>query len=415
MPSFRTSEPETGISYTIQPMTKHLYYTDSYLKEFSATVLSERQAGSSPAVVLDQTAFYPESGGQPHDTGLLGEARVLKVMEEDSGEILHILDRPVPSGPVTGRIDWTRRFDHMQQHTGQHILSQAFLAVAQAPTVSFHLGQEVSTIDIEIAQPSSVQMEQAQMLATGIVFENRPVNILTTDRESLSSLGVRKESMREGEIRVIEVEGFDRSPCGGTHVHSTGEIGIISILGFERYKGGTRVEFVAGGRALKAFHKEHELLKRLGRIHSATLDLIPELTERLMQEKTELSKENANLRDQLLDMEAAVLLQNAETGPHVALVRKSFSGRSLESVKNLAQKLTSRPRTVAIFAISDACQIVIARSRELPGSCHEAVKRATSELGGKGGGRPELAQAGGFPPERLEQWIQVVEEYFRTV
>ena len=415
MQSFGTREPEAGISYTVQPMTKHLYYTDSYLKEFSGRILSEHQAGSNPAVVLDQTAFYPESGGQPSDTGSLAEARVLKVIEEESGEILHVLDRPIPAGPLTGRIDWARRFDHMQQHTGQHILSQAFLAVAQAPTVSFHLGQELSTIDIEIAQPSAAQMEQAQTLATRIVFENHPVHILTADRESLSSLGVRKESRREGEIRVVEVEGFDRSPCGGTHVRSTGEIGMIFILGFERYKGGTRVEFVAGGRALKAFHKEHELLTRLGRIHSATLDSIPELTERLIQEKTDLSREIVNLRDQLLDMEAAELLQNAATGPYGVMVRKSFSGRSLEGAKHLAQKLTARPGTVAILGISDACQIVVARSRELSGSCHEAVKRATIELGGKGGGRPELAQAGGIPSEHLEQWIQAVEDYFGTV
>ena len=169
-------------------MTKRLYYTDSYLKEFSATVLHQLQIEKGPAVILDQTAFYPESGGQLCDTGFLGEVRVLKVVENDAGDVLHILEKEIPAGQVIGRINWEQRFDHMQQHTAQHILSQAFLAVAQAQTLSFHMGQESSTIDIGMAQPSATLMEEAQTRASGIVFENRPVRILTTDRESLHLL-----------------------------------------------------------------------------------------------------------------------------------------------------------------------------------------------------------------------------------
>jgi alanyl-tRNA synthetase len=277
------------------------------------------------------------------------------------------------------------------------------------------MGQETSTIDLDLAQPSAGQMDEAQTLATGIAFQNRPVHILITDRESLSALGVRKESQREGEIRIIDVEGFDRSPCGGTHVRNTGEIGLICILGFERYKGGTRVEFVAGGRALQAFRKDHELLKRLSRLYSTAPDGLPEIAEKLQQERMALARENENLRAQLLELEAMELTQNAAKTAYGSVVRRTYTGRSMDSIKALAQKVTARPGMLAILAIADSCQIVVARSKDLHGSCNDAVKRASSELGGKGGGRPELAQAGSFQLDSLDPWLQALESYFSTV
>jgi alanyl-tRNA synthetase len=210
------------------------------------------------------------------------------------------------------------------------------------------------------------------------------------------------------------VEGFDRSPCGGTHVRNTGEIGLICILGFERYKGGTRVEFVAGNRALRSFQRDHALLKKLSRLYSAVPDAIPELTEKLLQERISLSREIENLRDQVLDVEAKELIERSEQTSYAATVRKVYNARSLESVKMLAQKVVARPGTLAILAISDALQVVVARSKDLPGSCNDAVKRAASEFGGKGGGRPELAQAGGVPADSLDSWMLALENYFLT-
>lgn len=385
---------------------------DSYLKDFSATVLDIRQIDKNPAAILDQTAFYPESGGQPCDTGMLQEAHVLNVMEDDVGTILHILDRDIATGSASGQINWPRRFDHMQQHTGQHVLSQAFLHIAGAATMSFHMGMELSTIDIDLAQPSVSQMEEVQQLATNIVFENRPVRILTTDRESLNALGVRKESQRTGEIRVIDIEGFDRSACGGTHVRHTGEIGIIFISGFERYKGGTRVEFAAGGRALKILNKDHELLKTLARLYSAIPEDLPALTEKLFQERSSRDRENELLRDHLLEMEAEGLLQTADKTERGTMVFRTYSERKLDAIKTLAQKLTANPGVIAILGMPDTCQIVVARSRDLPGNCGEAIKKTASELGGKGGGRPELAQAGGFAADTFERWMKALREYF---
>ncbi len=393
-------------------MTKRLYYADSYLKEFPATVLDCRRINGIPAAVLDQTAFYPESGGQPSDTGILQDVRVMNVLEDGTGTILHILDHDIAPGPAIGRIDWTRRFDHMQQHTGQHILSQAFLHVAQAPTVSFHMGAEISTIDIDLAQPSASLMEDAQNLATNIVFENHSVHILTTDRDNLGSLGVRKESQRAGEIRVIDVEGFDRSPCGGTHVRYTGEIGLVFITGYERYKGGTRVEFAAGGRALKVLNSDHSLLKNLARLHSAIPDDLPALTEKLFQERASQARENELLREKLLEIEAERLIQSAGKNECGIMVCRSFTDRKLDAVKILAQKLTAGPGVIAILGIPDACQIVVARSRDLAENCGEAIKKTAAELGGKGGGRPELAQAGGFSADSFEPWMKALQKYF---
>ncbi len=397
-------------------MTLRLYYHDPYLREFSAVVLAERQHGDKPAVTLDRTIFYPTSGGQPHDTGFLGQARILDVQEEEgTGAILHILDSPIPLGPVAGRIDWDRRFDHMQQHTGQHILSQAFVRVAQAPTVSFHLGEETSTIDLELPQPTSSLMRDAEDLASQIVFEDRPVHVLTADREALRTLGVRKESQREGDIRVIDVEGFDRSPCGGTHVRRSGEIGIIAILGFERYKGGTRAEFACGGRALRTFRRDHEVLKELARLHSAHPYETPRLTEKLLQERAALTRETAKLRDQAQDWEALELLSRADKLGEAALVCRSFSGRTIESLKVLAQKITARSPSVAILGqVQDAAQLVVARSSNLPGDCGAAVKEAAARLGGRGGGRPDIAQAGGIAAGALQSWFDALQEHFRA-
>lgn len=395
-------------------MTSRLYYGDSYLTEFSGVVLEQRKLGDKIGVLLDKTAFYPTSGGQPHDTGMLGSVHVLEVEEDATGSILHMVDAPVMPGPVSGRIDWERRFDHMQQHTGQHILSQAFIRTAGAATVSFHLGKETSTIDIELSQPTTPLMAKAENLASRVVFEDRPVTVLTVNRQDLGTLGIRKESSREGEIRVIDVEGFDRSACGGTHVRRAGEIGMIAILGYERYKGGTRVEFVCGWRSLRIFRAGNELLKELGNQYSSHPAELPRLTNKLIQERATLSRENARLEDQILDLEAQELLNRADKTHRAIIVCASFPGRSLESIKLLAQKVAVRPRAIAILAAAqEMAQVVVARNSEAAGDCGAAIKHAASCLGGKGGGKAEIAQAGGIAAAALDSWMQELEAYFR--
>ncbi len=397
-------------------MTIRLYYEDSYLREFSAVVLAASDRDGQPVVVLDRTAFYAASGGQPHDTGTLGTARVLEVEETGSGEILHVLDSPLFPGPVSGHVDWARRFDHMQQHTGQHILSQAFIQAAQAPTVSFHLGQEASTVDLDLPKPTQAVMQAAELLATGVVFEDRPVQVLKVDRARLSDLGVRKETQREGEIRIIDVEGFDRSPCGGTHVRRTGEIGMIVVLGWERYKGGTRVEFLCGGRVWKYFHVGHDILRELGRVFSSHASELPKLADRLQQDRSALARENTRLQERILEMEAQELLDRADMISGVKIIRHIYTDRDLDTVKVLAHKITDLAKAVAVLGLAqEPAQVAVAKSREIPGDCGQAIKEVAANSGGRGGGRPEMAQAGGIALANLEPWMQAVEAYFRRL
>jgi alanyl-tRNA synthetase len=395
-------------------MTERLYYSDSYLLEFTATVLEQEARGDKLVVALDRTAFYPVSGGQPCDTGTLGTAHVLEVEETASGSVLHVLDAPVPQGHVTGRVDRERRFDHMQQHSGQHVLSQAFLKTAGAGTASFHLGRETSTIDIEIARPSPEQIRAAETLATQTVFEDRPVTVINACREDLSSLGLRKESQRQGEVRVIDVEGFDRSPCGGTHVRRTGEIGLIAVLSWEHYKGMTRIEFVCGVRALKALRQARGLLDELSSQFSAhPLDL-PRLAAKLLDERSQLQRENLRLAEGMLEIEALELLASADKSIRPIIVCRSYDRRDLESLKILVRKLTAGDGVVAMLGtLHDSAQIVVAKSADVPGDCGLAVRQAVAALGGKGGGKADMAQAGGVPGEQLSAWSAVIASHFR--
>ncbi len=396
-------------------MTRRLYYEDSYVTEFDASVVDRLNVNGKPTVVLDQTAFYPTSGGQPCDTGHLGGAKVQSAEEDSPGRILHILDAPPSLDQVHGTIDWVRRFDHMQQHTGQHILSQAFLTVARAATLSFHLGQGTSTIDIDLAQPEPRVLTAAEDLASRIIFEDRPVHILNVAKEELSALGVRKESQREGTIRVIDIDRFDRSPCGGTHVRRCGEIGMILILSCEHYKGGSRVEFVCGGRALGAFRKDHEVLKEMGRLMSAHPHELPRLIEKILLDRTALLREKKQLDDKVLEMEAQNLLHCADKTTGGATVCRSYGDRKIENLKVLAQKVASSPGALAIlFSVQDQVQVVVASNPEVPGDCGAAVKQLTSKYGGKGGGKRDLAQAGGIPLSALDAWSHGLVEYFRT-
>jgi len=397
-------------------MTQRLFHADSFLEEFSATVLQERRVGGRPAVVLDRTAFYATSGGQPFDTGRLGDASVLDVREDETGAIEHVLDRSISPGPVTGRIDWRRRFDHMQQHSGQHILSQAFIQAASAPTVSFHLGEETSTIDLELGSPSAEAVRQAEELASRVVFEDRPVRALNVRPEELASLGVRKATERQGEIRVIEVEGFDRSPCGGTHVRRTGEIGLIALLGFERYKGGTRVEFVCGGRALEALRRHRDACRQLARLYSASLNDLPRAADKVLRERASLLKDNLRLKEELLEAEAQALASSGSVVSGFVLVRRVFESRDLDSLKLLAQKIVQRGADLALLGSAQAsAQTVLARGPRLAGDCAAAVREACARCGGKGGGRPELAQAGGLAAEALQTWLDAAEGHFRKM
>src|SRR6185436_12066356 len=300
-------------------MTDRLYYTDPYLTTFDAEVVASREHDGRPAAVLNRTAFYPTSGGQPYDTGTLGDARVVDVVDQDDGTVVHVLDRQVAAGPTSGAIDWPRRFEHMQQHTGQHVLSAAFARLFDARTESFHLGSVSSTIDL--ARPMSrEEIARAEDEANRIVWDNRPVHIRFLDADEAAKLPLRKEPARTGKLRLIDIEDFDLSACGGTHVSRTGGIGIIATASWEKFRGGTRVEFLCGVRALAGYRALRDVAAASIRLISVSPAELPAGIERLQAELRESKRTLKDAHARLTIVEAAALAAEAERHGSLQLV-----------------------------------------------------------------------------------------------
>ena len=375
-------------------MTQRLYYDDSLLLDFDATVTASRERDGRPAVVLDRTAFYPTSGGQPFDLGRLGDASVVDVVDDEAdGAILHVLDRKIDEGAkVKGTVDRARRLDHMQQHTGQHILSAAFEKLHQARTLSFHLGADSSTIDLD-RDPGAAAVAAAERLANEVIWDDRPISIRYASEEEAALLPLRKEPKRTGRLRLIEVPDCDLSACGGTHVPRTGMIGMIAVAGVERFKGGLRVSFVCGGRALARFAKMRASIEESVKRISVHPDELPAAIGRLQDE---IKGQRQNIRAQqvkLAESEAAALRTSAEIANGVALVVAYTPGWDANGIKVLASTLTSGPGVVAaLVGDGSPAPVVIARSEDARVDAGEILRGLLNELGGKGGGKPSMAQ-----------------------
>ena len=377
-------------------MTERLYYTDPYLTEFDAQVLGSDAHDGRPAAVLDRTAFYPTSGGQPHDTGLLGDAQVLDVVEHENGTVVHVLDRPLSGGPVHGRIEWARRFEHMQQHTGQHVLSAAFDRLCGARTESFHLGTMSATIDLS-REVTPADIGRAEDEANRIVWEDRPVAIRFADAAEAARLPLRKEPARDGLLRLIDVEGFDISACGGTHVARTGAIGIIAVPSWEKFRGGTRVEFVCGVRALRAFRVLRDAVTASVRLISVLPPELPAGIERLQAEAKDQKRVVKDMQGRLAAFEAATLADGAESIAGRRLVVQVLEGWDPTGLKTIAAAIVERPaHIVALFSTPAPSAVVIARSADVAFDAGAALKAVATRFGGKGGGRSDLAQGGGL-------------------
>ena len=378
-------------------MADRLYYTDPSRLEFDAVVVETRRVGDQPALLLDSTAFYPTSGGQPFDTGTIGDARVLDVLESDAGEVLHVVDREVPVGQaVRGRVDGARRFDHMQQHTGQHILSAALDKLSRARTVGFHLGAEVSTVDLAIPL-SDGAIAAAEDEANRIVWEDRAVNIRFVDEAEAATMPLRKEPERRGTLRVIDVEGYDLSACGGTHVARAGAVGVIAVLSSERLRGGTRLTFVCGGRALKALRRFRDAVAECIRHVSVAPEELPAAIERLQADAKDQRKVVKALQERLAGFEAAALTAAAEVVGARRLVVQAVEGQDQNGLKAMALAICANAGfQVALFSTAAPFVAVVARSKDLPADAASVMKALLNEFGGRGGGRPDLAQGGGL-------------------
>jgi alanyl-tRNA synthetase len=379
-------------------MTDRLYYTDSYLTEFRARVVDTSPDGSR--VYLDRTAFYPTSGGQPFDLGQLGGREVVEVIDEGE-RIAHVLSARTTENEVAGRIDLARRFDHMQQHTGQHLLSAVLLEMFDDATVSFHLGAETCTIDVARALEPA-QLREAERRANQIVFENRPVTV--SFQHSSEDLGLRKPTEREGEVRIVAIHDLDRSACGGTHVRTTGEIGPILLRKLDRIRGNLRIEFVCGGRAITRARADYEALSQIARAFSSPLDETPALVEAQRDKLQEADKTRRRLATELAVSSGRALFAETPAGPDgIRRVLRRVQSLSEES-RTEAQAFTSAGLAIFLALAENPPAVLLSCSKDSGVNAGDLLKRALLEAGGRGGGNPTLAQ-GSLPSK--ESLIQL--------
>jgi alanyl-tRNA synthetase len=383
-------------------MTERLYYNDCYVREFQARVLDVADGGRR--VFLDRTAFYPSSGGQPFDLGTLGGAAVVDVVDEED-RVAHVLDGPVSLGEVAGEVDWTRRFDHMQQHTGQHLLSAVFEELLGIGTVSFHMGSAVSTIDVSAAAVDAKQVERVEERCAEIVAEARPV--LITFEDASEDLGLRKASERTGTLRIVSIEGLDRSACGGTHVRSTAEIGAIGIRKLEKIRGTTRVEFVCGLRAVRAARADFRLLSEISRTLSAPLEEIPGLIAAQIEKAKTLEKTCARLSTELAKREGGELYSATAPGED-GIRRVMHKGAIDDAVRVRAQAFVAGGKAVFLAVSDDPASVLLAASADSGVHAGNRVKEAVTAAGGRGGGNQTLAQ-GSVPGATLKDVVASLE------
>jgi alanyl-tRNA synthetase len=383
-------------------MTERLYYHDSFLYDFDARVVEALDRNGRPAIVLDRTAFYPTSGGQVHDLGMLlvegKQIAVTEVADEEDGRILHFASALLPLGTqVQGRVDAVRRRDHVQQHTGQHVLSAAFIELFNMPTVSFHMGEESCTIDLETSGLSAAQAQKAELLANEVIAEDRPVSIRFVPLEEARQLGLRKLPPKQtGDLRLIEIVNFDLTACGGTHVRATGQIGAILLRKIEKVKQGMRVEFVCGLRAVSTARRDYATLTEAAALYSSHIHDVPEQVRKSLAEAKSAGKAQHKLLEELAELSADRLLAQAGGVPQV--ITQVFAERDALFIKLLAQKLTAEKTDVIALLAAGAGQptLVFAQSPGQKSNMGQLMKDAMAQLGGRGGGTADMAQ-GGLP------------------
>ncbi|MGA8312582.1 MAG: DHHA1 domain-containing protein [Terriglobales bacterium] len=411
-------------------MTERLYYRDSLLYEFDAEVLDTVSASDSDlrtAIILDRTAFYPTSGGQVFDTGAIlpvgtaaPQLRVAEVAQREDGTILHILhdSTPLPKGTrVRGLIDPERRRDHMQQHSGQHILSAAFVRLFDTPTVSFHMGADYCSIDLDTKGLNPQQIEAAEALANAVVQENRPVEIRFVTQEEARELGLRKlPPIEKDELRLIDIRDFDLTACGGTHVQGTAQIGCILLRKTEKVRQGWRVEFVCGKRAISTARRDYTTLSDAAAALSAQLWDVPQQIQKLQKESRASQKSREQLHEEMAGLHAERMLSETQSIGERKIITGTFPDRDLSFIKLLAQKLTRQsPSAVALLSVtSTQPALVFAQSPGQPFDMGTLMQEALAKLGGRGGGTKDMAQGGPAQVDAIETTLREIAERLRT-
>jgi alanyl-tRNA synthetase len=383
--------------------TERLYFEDPYGVEFEAQVVERSNLRGEPALVLDRTCFYPEGGGQPSDKGTLNGVPVTRVLEE-SGRIFHLLEREIPEKVVKGRIDWGRRFDHMQQHAGQHILSQCLVRLHEAETRSFHLGEKTSTLEIDMRNIDEEESVQTERLANDIVFGDKEIKTRFVPEEKLLSIPLRRPPQKKGMIRVVEVDDFDYTACGGTHPHRTGEVGTIKILRWDKIRDNIRLEFVCGGRALEDYIRKNRDLRELSNRMTVDDREVLASYEKLISDLKMQKKTNRKLQERLLGYEVQEVVGKARGN----IIRSIFSEKTREEARALALAIIRKGDFVIIFGIrsGERAHIFLARSEGLDLDLRELVPVVAPLIDGRGGGRPSLVEIAGEKKDNLEAALE---------
>jgi alanyl-tRNA synthetase len=387
-------------------MTKRLYFDDPYRTEFDAKVVRRVDVGGRPGLILDETCFYPTAGGQCCDKGLLNDVGVVDVCDLD-GDIVHVTTRVVGTDPVHGRIVWNRRFDFMQQHSGQHVLSQSLIQVLGADTVSAHLGEESSTIEIRRAALKDEEAREAEDLANRIVFENRAIKTYFVSADEVVKLPVRKIPRQEEPFRIVEVEGFDHSACGGTHCRHTGEIGVIKMGRWEHIRGNIRLQFLCGRRALEDNRFKSRLVESLSDRYSTGIHNVLDVVTKQAEENKQLRKTVKRLSEQTTIFEARDLLSKGVPCGEITIVRAVFDHRPFDEVKSLAMRMADSEQVVVLLGNrTNKGQLAFSCSEGLPYQMDGLIANACTILAGRGGGSPRFAFGGGPLAEKVDEAVQ---------
>jgi len=396
-------------------MTKRIYYTQSYQQKFSATVVAVQSRAGALLIQLDQSCFYPTSGGQAFDTGQLAGIPVVDVWADEQGNLQHQLAAPADVVPeelavgrsVVGVIDWARRYDHMQQHSGQHLLSQLFAEQYGIETIAVHFGAEESTIDLAVAELDALQVAAIEDQANTLAYQALPITAYFVDEAQLHKIPLRRPPTVSDTIRIVEIEGIDYSACGGTHCRTTAELAPIKLTKVARHRNGLRVSFLCGRRAYEDYLEKHQLITEAARLFSNEIQQVPTLIARNLHQLQQREQALTTAQDALLVYEAAALAQNAERIGELRLVTVVLDEQNAEIIKPLAIQLQDQPDLIALLASNIEGKVTLCFA------CHESLcQRYTVKMGellratilpfgGKGGGKPTFAQGGGIAPTQI--------------
>lgn len=390
--------------------TKRLYLESPYKVEFEAQVVEKVIWEQKPALILDQTCFYPESGGQPCDKGTINEVEVLKVLE-DEARIIHLLAENISSAKVTGKIEWQTRFDHMQQHSGQHILSQSFHELLGAETLSFHLGEAISSVEMDLRKISEEEVENVERRANEIVFQDREIKCYFIPEEKIESVPLRRPPKKKGLIRVVEVSDFDFSACGGTHVRRAGEIGLIKILKLERIRNNIRFEFICGQRTLEDYLWKNRILRELSTRFTVNEEEILNTVERLSSDLKSQKRKGKKMQEKIAQYEAQEIIQETKE----KIIKELFVDKTPEEVRFLVLNIIRKGDFVVLFGLKgeERGHLILACSENINIDMREIVPIVSPLIKGKGGGRPSLVEIAGEEIENLEQALERAFEFIK--